>query len=155
RLWGRRIRGKAFSGGQRERGARDLLVQASGSIGFAITQRRIADSGQLVGERAGGSVVIGAELNGQSPLPQAIDGLAGTNRDAGGAQHGARAVSEQHAQIAVAAFGDASEVAGAARRMLFGREAEPGGEVPRIVKVADVARSRGNHGGGGGEAGAR
>ena len=60
------------SGGQRERRARDFPVQASDTVGFAVTQRRVADSGQLVGECAGGLVVIRAGLHGQRPVPQAI-----------------------------------------------------------------------------------
>jgi len=78
------------------------------------------------------------------PVPQAIDRLARAHRRPRRTQYRARAVGEQHAQVAIAAFGDAAAMAGAAGRMLFWCEAEPGGEVARIVEVADLA-GRGRH----------
>lgn len=80
-----------------------------------ITQRRVADARQLVGERAGRLVVIGAALHAERPLPQAIDALARVHRDGGGAQHRARAVSKQHPKVTVAALGDPTQTARTAR----------------------------------------
>lgn len=59
----------ARSGRQSKRRAGDLLLQPGGAVGFAVAQRCVADSGQLVGEGAGRLVVICAVLNAQCPLP--------------------------------------------------------------------------------------
>jgi hypothetical protein len=126
--------------------ALDLFLQRrSRVIRLAITQRRIADPGELVGNRASGLVVIGAALHGQSPAPQTVELPARRVRDAGRAQHGARAMREQHAQVAVAALGDAAQGARAARRELFWRQTEPAGEMLRILEVADLAAGGGDH----------
>ena len=48
-------------------------------------------------------------------------------------------MSEQHAQVLVAALADAPEVAGAARGGLLRCQAEPGGEVTGIGEVQNCA----------------
>ena len=127
------------SGWQGERCTCDFVGQPSDSIGLTITQGCIADAGQLVGERTGCLVVIGAALDGERPLAQAVDGFPSAHGDGGGTHHGARAVSEEHAQVAIAPFGDASEMASGTRGMLLRRQAEPGGEVSSVAEVADGA----------------
>ena len=65
----------------------------------------------------------------------------------GGAQHRARAVGEEHPQVAIPAFGDAPEMARTAGRIFLGSEAEPGGEVARITEVTHLAAGGCHHGG--------
>ena len=62
-LWKRR------SGGNRERGALDLLVRSRcrPAVVLLIAQRRVADARELVGERTGRLVVIGARLHARAP----------------------------------------------------------------------------------------
>src|SRR5207245_6815856 len=107
KAWGERNADEASSGRQRKRGAFDLLGQpARRSVTFAVAQCRVADARELVRQRAGGLVVVSAALHGERPLAQAIDRLAGALRHAGRAQQRARAVGEQHAQVAITALGD-------------------------------------------------
>ena len=92
---------------------------------------------------------LDARLHVQRPAAHAVDALAGAARATLAARSTLlRAVGEQHAQVAVAALGDAPEVARAARGMLLGRQAEPGGEVPCIRKWLTSPRGGGHHGGG-------
>ena len=63
---------------------------------------RPCDARELVGQRARGLVVIGAPLHLERLGLQAIERSAGPLSEHGGAQHGARAVGEEHAQVAVA-----------------------------------------------------
>ena len=116
------------------------------AVGFAVTQRRIADAGQFVGEGAGCFVVIGASLDGEGPLSQTVDGLAGANGDRGAAKNGTGAVGKEDAKVAIAAFGDMPEMTPCSGRIFFRRDTEPGYEVTGIAEVSDVAGSRGDHG---------
>jgi hypothetical protein len=68
------------------------------------------------------------------------------------AQHRARAVREQHAQIAIAAFRDAPEMARGSRGVFLRRQSEPRGEMARVTKVRDAAAGRRDHRRGGEEA---
>ncbi|MBV6425124.1 MAG: hypothetical protein NAOJABEB_02938 [Steroidobacteraceae bacterium] len=120
-----------------------------------IAQRGEADARELVGERTGGLVVIGAGLQGEGPLSQGVERSMSALADGGGAQHGARAVGEEHAQVAITALAEASEVAGLSRGTFLGCEAEPGGEVTGVPEVTDRAARGGQHRGGGQQAHAR
>jgi hypothetical protein len=135
-------------------GARDLFVHSRDRAGvrLAVTQRRIADARQLVGQRAGCLVVVRSSLDIERPVPQVIDLFAGGMRDAGRTQDRAGAVGKQHAQVAVAALGNAPQVATTARGIFLRRQAEPAGEVARILEVRDIAAGGGDHGGGGQQA---
>jgi hypothetical protein len=135
------------SGGHRIGGAFDLLVQSrhDAGVGFSVAQRRVTDSGELVGQGAGGFVVIRSGLHVQRPTTQFVDLLARGARHAGGAQDGSCAVGEQHAQVAITALGNAAEPPRASGRVLFGRQAEPAGEVPGILEVGDTAAGGRNH----------
>jgi hypothetical protein len=59
-----------------------------------------------------------------------------------GAQHRAGAVNQQHAQVAVAAFAHAAQVAMPARGMLARWQAQPGGEVPTAAKTLPATAAR-------------
>lgn len=116
---------------------------------LAISQRGVANARELVGQRAGGLVVIAALLHRQRPGPQRCASAPRVLGYGGGAQDAARAMREQHAQVAVTLLGDAPQIARAARAVFLGRQAEPAGEVARILEVAHVARGGCHHGGGG------
>lgn len=102
---------------------------------LVITQRRIADARQLVGQRAGGLVVVASPLHIQRPAAHALYLLARPLRHLGRSQHTACTVREQHAQVAVSLLGNAPQVAAAARAVLAGRQAKPAGEVACVRKV--------------------
>ena len=116
-------------------------------IRFAIPERSIANARQLVGQRTGCLVMVGSALDRQRPVPQAVDLSSGRMRHTGRAQHRPRPMGEQHAQVTVAALGNAPEMARAARRMFLGRKAKPAGEVARILEVADLTAGGRHHGG--------
>ena len=139
----RKVRGEVNarhgrSGGLHEPRTRNRDLRLGGAVWFAVAQCRVADARGLVGERASCLVVIRASLHGECSMAERTDGLAGMHLRASRAQDRARAVGEQHAQVALAAPGHAPEMTGAAGRTLFRREPEQGGEVPRLTKVADL-----------------
>ena len=72
-----------------------------------VAQRGVADARELVGQGAGGLVVVAAALHIQRPAADAADVFARALGHLGRPQHAARAVREQHAQVAVALLGDA------------------------------------------------
>ena len=144
------VQGESCSSRQREGGARDLLAKPRRcSIRFAIAQRGVADARHLVGQRARRLVVVGATLHRQCPVAQVIDGASCLTSHAGGAQHRACPMGEQHAQVPIPALGDTPRMVRAAGGMLLGGQAEPGGEVARIAKVAHIAAGGCHHGGSG------
>ena len=114
-----------------------------------VAQRGVADARELVGQGAGGLVVVAAGLDIERPAADAADVFAGTFGHLGCSQHTARTVGEQHAQIAVAFLGDAAQVPTAARAVLARRQAEPAGEVARVLEVGHITGSGGHQGGGG------
>lgn len=115
-----------------------------------VAQRGVANARQLVRQRAGGLVVTASPLHIQRPAAHALYLLARPLRHLGRSQHTARAMREQHAQVAVALLGDAPQVAAAARAVLAWRQAKPTGEVACVLEVCHVARG-GCHQGCGGE----
>ena len=120
-----------------------------------VAQRGVADASELVGQRAGGLVVVAAPLHIQSPSANASDLVPLGLRGRGGAQHTSGAVGQQHAQIAIPALGDVAQVARVARAVFLGREAKPAGEVACVLEVAHIAGGRRNHRGGRQQANAR
>jgi hypothetical protein len=106
----------------------------------AVAQRGVANARQLVRQRAGGLVVTASPLHIQRPAAHALYLLARPLRHLGRSQHTARAMREQHAQVAVALLGDAPQVAAAARAVLAWRQAKPTGEVACVLEVCHVAR---------------
>ena len=67
-----------------------------------------------------------ALLDLEGPVGEAIEGLAALVPELGGAQCGAGAVDEQHAQVGVATLGHATQASGIAAGMLARGDAEPG-----------------------------
>src|SRR3989304_1230720 len=63
---------EAVSGGDLETGAFDFLVRPAHrfAIGLRVAQRGVADARELVGQGAGGLVVVGALLHTQGPRAQ-------------------------------------------------------------------------------------
>ena len=72
---------EAISGGDLETGALELLVRpARGfAVGLRVAQRGVADTRELVGQRAGGLVVVGARLHAEGPLAKRVDALSGSD----------------------------------------------------------------------------
>src|SRR6266496_3385027 len=93
--------------------------------GSLITPDAPTDPGEFVREGHGSDVVAFAVLEGEGPGAQ----IVGAGCDVAGPERRARAVDEQHPQIAVAVFSDAAQAAGERARMLPWREAEVGGAV--------------------------
>ena len=96
-----------------------FVLQARSAVRLVIAQHGVADTCQLVGERAGGLVVIGAGLDCSAHCRSGSRGAAFC-RDVGGTEHRACAVGEQHAQVAIAALGDAAEVTSLPEECSFG-----------------------------------
>lgn len=123
--------------GNGEVGTVDLVCQAAGrAIRLAIPECGIADARQLVRQRAGRLVVIGALLHRQTPGTQAVERLAGVAGQTGRPQHGSGAVGQQHAQVAIPLLRDSAKHAAVAGTELARRQPEPAGEVARILEVA-------------------
>jgi len=98
------------------------------------------DAGELVGQRDGGDVVASALLEGQRPGDEAVRPSA-----LGAGQHRSGPVDEEHAQVGVAAFADASQAAGEAAGAFAGGDAEVAGEVAarrEAMQVADEGEQR-------------
>ncbi len=94
-----------------------LLVKA-----LLVAQRGIADARQLVGQRARGLVVIAPLLHLKCPMAHPAHRSAGLPGDSRGAQHAARPMGEQPAQVAVTTLGDVAQVAAAATGCGFGAD---------------------------------
>ena len=95
--------------------ALELLAEPGGGLSKrgAITQHPVTDPGELVGQGAGG-LVVGTCLQLQGPVANPAGAAAFGRCDPGGLEHGARAMSEQHAQVFVAAFADSTDPSGGA-----------------------------------------
>lgn len=93
------------------------------------------DAGQFVGQGDRRLVVADALFEGDDPVLQPAECLAELGELLGAIEHGACAVNEQHAYIAVPAFADASKMPAVARAVLFRREAQPAGQVAAIAEV--------------------
>jgi hypothetical protein len=122
-----------------------LHARHHAGIRLGVAQRRIADARELVGQCAGSLVVVAARLHRQRPLSQAIQLSSRSLRDAGRTQDRTRTMREQHAQVAVAAFGNMPQVTRTAGGIFLRCQAEPAGEVACIVEVLNVAAGGGNH----------
>src|SRR6266568_4869837 len=61
-----------------------------------VAQRRVANASELVGQRAGGLVVVTSALHFQGPPANAADLASFGERSRGGAQDTSGAVREQH-----------------------------------------------------------
>lgn len=98
----------------RERRAFEFLVQSyAGRIKEgAVAQTGVADARQLVGHRARGLVVIAARLDLGDPLPQAIELSRRPTGQRGAAQRRSRAVRQQHAQVTIPTFRNATDSIG-------------------------------------------
>ena len=129
--------GSRRSGGNREGGALDLLVRVAVPAGRrrarrAASRSRCARACWRARRRPCcdwcGACTASAQWRSASSASARLDAPGGCP------QHRACAVGEQHAQVAVAALGDAPEAAGAARGVFLGRQSEPGGEVARVAK---------------------
>jgi hypothetical protein len=103
--------------GDRERGAFEFSAGRGDrlSVRRAIAQHGVADAAQLVGQGTRRLVVIGPSLHRHRPGLKAVEAAPGLQRFAGSEQNGARAMREQHSQVAVALFGDATEPPGVTR----------------------------------------
>ena len=130
-------------------GSLDFLTHSGYSprIRFAVTQGRVADPGELVGQGTSGLVVIGPVLNAKRPLSQSIDLFASRMRNAGRSQNRSGAMRQQHAQIPISTLGYTAKFACAAGRMFFGCETKPAREVAGIFKMGDTPASSSDHGG--------
>ena len=115
------------------------------AIIFPITQGSIANPGQLVGQRTGSLIVVCPALNAKRPLSRPVNLLSGRVRDAGRSQDGSSAVSQEHAQVAIAAFRYPSQPTVVARRVLFGRKTKPTSEMSCILKMSDAAAGGSDH----------
>src|SRR5690606_41743325 len=107
----------------------------------SVPPRAPADAGDLVRERHGRHVVTVADGYLFRPAAE----IVGLVRHRAGALRGARAVNEQHAQVAAPLAGDRSPVAGRAAGTLSRGEAEPPGIVapgPEAVDVSDEGHQR-------------
>lgn len=114
------------------------------TVAHVIAQYGVADVGEPVGQRTGGLVVVGAPLNGRDPGSRVIELSLRIATTCCGPQYGTRPMGEQHAQRAVAPFGDTPQPTRIARREFLGCEAEPAGEMPCVLEVRHVA-SGGRH----------
>lgn len=76
-----------------------------------VAQRGAANTRELVGQGPGGLVVVASAWHIQRLVADAADLLARALCHLGCQQHAARAVREQHSQVAVALLGDAVQVA--------------------------------------------
>ena len=99
----------------------------------------IADPGQIVGQGTSGLVVMRSRLDFCGPGAQTVERSPVATRQFGGTQYGSGAMSEQHAQVAVALLGYSSELTTVAGRGFLGRQAKPTGEVPSILEMGDTA----------------
>lgn len=115
-----------------------------------VAQRGVAEARELVGQGTGGLVVVAAALHIQRPATYAADIPAGTFGHLGRSERTARAVGEQHAQVAVALLGDATQEPARSRAVFARCQTEPAGEVARVLEVRHVTRG-GRHQGGSGE----
>ena len=77
---------------------------AGGSVTLVLDPDGPGDARELVGERAGGLVVVAALLHGERPGPESVDVASGAPCHGGCAQDRTRPVGEQHAEVAVAAL---------------------------------------------------
>ncbi len=112
--------GVGFAGRHHEALSQHLALRGGDLVeGLVVAQRGIADARQLVGQGAGGLVVIAARLKLHSPLPQRRQRLAFVD---GRPQHTACAVGEQHAKVSVALLRDTLRVPGARK---FSHERHP------------------------------
>ena len=75
---------------------------------------------------------------------QGIELLTRRLRHHGRSQHASGAMHEQHAQVGVALFADTPQSSVLARRILFGRDAEPTGKVAAALHVGDIDKRRGH-----------
>jgi len=66
-------------------------MHARRAVIVAIAQHRITDARHLVGERAGGAVVMGSALHVNGPRAQRVERAAALLRYGGRAQHTTRA----------------------------------------------------------------
>src|SRR5262249_43260963 len=106
----------------------------------AVVQHAPGDARQLVGERDRKLVVMHARCGGLDPALEAVafPGLGPQPKD------NARRLHEEHAQVAITAFGDATEQSTTTRRHLPWHQSEPGAEVAALAE--DIADADGRHG---------
>jgi len=110
-----------------------------------------SDTGQFVGQGDSGLVVADPAFERDGPLLQPGQGLTGFGELYGPVEHGAGAVNQQHAHVAIPALADAAEEAVVAGAVFPGCQSEPGGEMSAIMEVSGVAGC-GIEGGGGQQA---
>ena len=105
-----------------------------------MTPHRPHDAGELVGESDGGLVVAAQPFELQRPDPEPIRRRGCLRLRV--AQHGPRAVNQEHAQVGVAALANRPQAPPQCRRGLPRREPEITREVPPGRKPRDVADRR-------------
>ena len=91
---------------------------------------------------------MGPRLDLGGPGSQTIKRFSGSSGQFSGAQHGASAMGQQHAQVAIPLLRDSPQLAAVARGELLRCQPELAGKVPGILEVADTAAGGGNHRGG-------
>ena len=96
----------------------------------------------LGGQRHRGTFVAAASDQGLYPEAEAVVLVFD------GGEDGTGAVDQERAQVGIAFFGDAAEPDPAAGGVLFGRQAQPGGELTGVAKLPGVTDA-GEHRGGG------
>jgi hypothetical protein len=111
--WDKSYSSRAGSCGQWKCRAPNFFAEPRdwGCVRRLVTQTGKCDARQFVSQGARGLVVIRALLDFERPMPKVIDRAPRLACHMRCAQYRARPVREQHAQIAIAAFQDAPEMA--------------------------------------------
>jgi hypothetical protein len=92
------------------------------------------NAGHFVGQGSSGFVMAASVLNVKSPGTKTVM----VRQFLSATEYGSSAVDEEHAQIAVSPFGDATNFSSRAAGMFPGREAEIRGEVTTGRKALDI-----------------
>jgi len=114
---------------------RAMRAEVIGVEGLAVAIRSPEAPDGLVGERDRGLVVAGPFGQRQSPFLGSIEWFALVLRELRGQQCGSGAVDQQGAQVAVAAFGYASESSRVAAGVFARWQAERAGEVAAGIEA--------------------
>ena len=93
-------------------------------VGRVPVPDRPDDAREFIGHGAGGLVIAPTVVHGDGPLLERGQLLLGAPATVGGHQHSRAAMDEQIAQIAVAAFTDAAQLAASPGRVLARRRAQ-------------------------------
>src|SRR5215831_5168577 len=114
-----------------------MALPAVRVVTFLACEHRPADAGVLVGDGDEALVIADAVAQSHDPVLE-VRALVGCFAQCG-IQCGTRPLSEQGAQVRIAALSDLAEPILAAGAGLLGHQPDPGGHLPPGAEVAGIA----------------